>query len=533
MPDEEYFERVDPGHDRYEEFLWGEVATGIWERDVDEPERYYCVMAKLYEGSGQRALAITCHITVSFAHLDGDDNQNVDARVDAALQTAWLKLRHHHPTIASQVRHDPARNSFTRVYQSAPTMAELIAWLSHSYRKIYTSAASSAWANAGILSPALPTLFVLRSLEPASADKSVPITRHVILRCPGDVMDDAGALALLGNLARIAAQAYASGTSFPMPEFGDNSEFETMSPPFRMAARLPRDLSVPQSRRLTEMRAANAQQFTHPAPLLRLPFRLGPTAPGRHQRAFTKLDVRQTRQFFTGCACLTLTPAMVFHSVIPIMIRNLMPRAPAPRDMRFVMAPVVRDMRPKLSEPYSTPTQHPAAQYQSVAGSDLVVDIAVPTAGDAGDKVLQQTADGEDFFRIIQLVKAFINTMEGDPDDVAFTPIGWATRTPVLQAMSGYRPVPAPDAVPPITLSMLGVVDGPVPAATGPVAVSDPWVTREELRNGLALSVTVFQGELCLNAAYNEAWHDRVEVEAWLKMLIELVKVGLGAYMFD
>jgi hypothetical protein len=53
--------------------------------------------------------------------------------------------------------------------------------------------------------------------------------------------------------------------------------------------------------------------------------------------------------------------------------------------------------------------------------------------------------------------------------------------------------------------------------------VYDPWVTGEELGTGLGAFLGTFRGELHLSAAYNEAFHGRLEVEAFLARVQEIV----------
>ncbi|MCV5085065.1 hypothetical protein OFB78_31180, partial [Escherichia coli] len=43
-----------------------------------------------------------------------------------------------------------------------------------------------------------------------------------------------------------------------------------------------------------------------------------------------------------------------------------------------------------------------------------------------------------------------------------------------------------------------------------------PWVTGEELTNGLGVFLGTLDGVLCLSCAFNEAWHDRKGVDEFL-----------------
>lgn len=62
----------------------------------------------------------------------------------------------------------------------------------------------------------------------------------------------------------------------------------------------------------------------------------------------------------------------------------------------------------------------------------------------------------------------------------------------------------------------------------GGIEVHNPWVTGEELGNGLGLFLGTFRDELELSAAYNDAWHDRGEVEDFLERCQRVVDRGFS-----
>jgi hypothetical protein len=53
-------------------------------------------------------------------------------------------------------------------------------------------------------------------------------------------------------------------------------------------------------------------------------------------------------------------------------------------------------------------------------------------------------------------------------------------------------------------------------------------VTGEELGNGLGLFLGTFEAELCLSAAYNDAWHTEGKVREYLERCKKVVFSGLG-----
>lgn len=72
----------------------------------------------------------------------------------------------------------------------------------------------------------------------------------------------------------------------------------------------------------------------------------------------------------------------------------------------------------------------------------------------------------------------------------------------------------------------MGRIDDIIPPQTGVLRVYEPWVTGEELRNGLGLFLGTHRGVLCLSAAYNDAWHDEHEAAEFLKRCQDIVFKG-------
>ncbi|PNP53585.1 hypothetical protein THARTR1_05967 [Trichoderma harzianum] len=234
----------------YNQYAWQQIEQRVWQRSVDEIELSYAVLSKLYEGSGRMFFAITGHIWLSFDLVDSFHN-DLDTCVDTALRNAWLTLRHNHPTIASHVNYDPSTNGFTKVYRTIPTTADQQAWIDQTFVKISTDQTGSEWANNDPPAPKLPTLFIITPPSvPHEENCPGPIRRDLVLRSPHDVIDGVGTLLLLGNLVKIVSKAYDQGSSFELPTFDNCSEFSNMSPPFRVAANVPKSLTETQQQRL-------------------------------------------------------------------------------------------------------------------------------------------------------------------------------------------------------------------------------------------------------------------------------------------
>ncbi|KAL6892136.1 hypothetical protein GGI43DRAFT_197078 [Trichoderma evansii] len=513
-----------------DKYAWQQVEQGVWQRSVDEIEQAYAVLSKLYEGSGRIFFAITGHISLSFDVVDSLDNDS-DTRVDTALRNAWITLRHDHPTIASQVKHNAGTNSFAKLYRTIPTIADQQAWLEQTFVKVSTNQTGSEWANNDPPVPELPTLFVITpSSVPREENRPGLIRRDLVLRCHHDIIDGFGTLLLLGNLIKISSKAYNQGSSFQLPTFDDGSEFGNMSPPFRVAANIPKCLTEGQQQRLKDIAALKEQQDASDVPLLLIPWKQGEVAPGKHQRIALTLSQDKTSKLLHACSYVGVTVTHIFHAAIPIMMRELQEKGSEQQKVRYVSY-ILRNERGNCTEPYNS-AKHPAALYHSGSGTSLLVDMVIPAAG-SNNTLEQQQVESKEFFRVLQEMKKFYHDVRDDPEHFQLVPYYWAAGTRQLPpVVEGPLAVPPPGVQPSVSISSLGIVDKIVPTKAGDVSAFDPWVTGEELRNGLGFFLGTYRDQLCLSAAYNDAWHDKQEVERYLEMCVDIVFKGLESYIF-
>ncbi|KAL7911476.1 hypothetical protein GGI35DRAFT_442900 [Trichoderma velutinum] len=514
----------------YNKYAWQQVEQRVSQRSVDEIEQSYAILSKLYEGSGRMFFAITGHISLSFDLVDSLDDGS-DTRVDVALRNAWLTLRHDHPTIASQVKYDAGTNGFTKVYRTIPATADQQAWLDQTFVKISTNQTGSEWANNDPPAPELPTLFVITPpSEPHEENRPGPIRRDLVLRSPHDIIDGIGTLLLLGNLVKIGSKAYSQGSSFELPTFDDGSEFANMSPPFRVAANVPKSLTERQQQRLATVASLKEQQLASDIPPLIMPWKKGEVAPGKHQRVALTLSQEKTSKLLHACSYIGVTVTHIFHAAIPIMMKDLQEKRPKPQTVRYVSY-ILRNERGNCTEPYNS-AKHPAALYHSRSGTSLLVDMVIPAA-DSNDATEQQQSKSEEFFRVLQEMKKFYHDVRDDAEHYQLVPYYWASGARQLPPPAKEPlPIPPPNAQPSASISSMGLVDKIVPTTAGGISVFDPWVTGEELRNGLGFFLGTYRDQLCLSAAYNDAWHNRQEVENYLEMCVEIAFKGLESYIF-
>ncbi|KAF6826291.1 hypothetical protein CPLU01_09747 [Colletotrichum plurivorum] len=497
----------------YPELIWSQTSPGVWQRSIDEVEESYAVLATLYEGSGLMFFAMTGHISLNIDIPDGVSPSEASSRLDRALNNAWLALRYDHPTIASQVTQNLDTGKWTKTYEQFRDAQDQTqtAWLSKTLVPVSTDKTGNAWANSNPPAPKIPTLFVL---SPAS-DKDGALRRDLVFRAPHDIIDGIGTLTLCGNFITHVAKAYSEGDSYQLPTF-DGSEAANLSPPYRVAANVPPTLTDAQKKRLADMAAQKAAAMKAPGiEILDMPYRHGATLPSKHQRAALTLTTEETARLIAACKAADATVTHVFHAAIALVVRDIQPRAAEPKRVRYVNY-ILRNERASCQAPYNS-RAHPAALYHSVPGQSLVVDMDLPAAGD--DAPLRD----DEFFPIVQTMKDFYHGVRNDAEHYALASTIWAAGTAPLPLSPRPLPVPPPKTHPSVSISSMGRVDGIIAPRTGAIEAHDPWVTGEELGNGLGLFLGTFRGELCLSAAYNDAWHTEEDVLDFLRRCKDVV----------
>ena len=495
------------------DFVWKETSPGVWQRDSDEVEEFYSALIRLYAGSGRMEFAISGHVSFTVPVTDESVSATA-ARLDEAVRSAWLWLRHDNPTIASRVYFDQALGRWQKRYDELSDETARAAWGGQTLQKVSNGQTGTEWANSDPPAPKVATLFVV---EPPSADSGGVIRRDLVLRSPHDIIDGIGALHLFSNLIAHISRVFAGDAAHASLPPLDGSETARLSPPYRVAASIPEMPTPAQQARLDAMQSAKDSSVADNSAVdIGIPFRQGATLPGKHQRVSRTISPARTAQLLAALKPRKTTVTHAFHAAIATVVRDIhfdqssKTERAAERKVRYTNY-ILRNERARCLPPYNTP-KHAAAVYHSVSGGRLEITLSLSGAA-------SRDAQIEEFANVLASMREYYLSVRDDKDHYALAPYIMAGLTPDVPGSSDVVvPVPAPNPRPSVSLSSVGVVDGIiVPDREGGIRVDNPWVTGEELGNGLGLFLGTFRGELCLSVAYNEAWHGREEVEGFLE----------------
>lgn len=503
----------------YDQYAWKETEPGRWQRATDEVEHFYFALAKAFEGSNRMFFAVTGHIILEAKPLPGLSIEETEKRLDAALRTAWLAVRWRYPTVASQVILQPGARTSIKVYQSPQKEEDLESWANTTLVSVSERLTGQEWANSDPPAPSVPKLFVLR---PAGTS----LRRDLVLRSPHETVDGIGALQMLGQLVTEVSNAYgvSAGEAEAPRQLG--SEIVNLSPPYRVAANVPAELTPDQQQQLERMNEQKkaASQGTDSVPVLALPYKQGETRPGRHQRAHLWLTEEQTSNLLKACKGVGATVTHVFHAAIAMAVRDVQDDRVANATTGQYVSYILRNERPSCIAPYNS-TDHCVSVYHSVSGQALVVDLDL-SVGESSSRT--PSAISNEFSPILDKVRDFYHQVRDQSDHYIFAPSFWSAATPQLPEDGSIPPVPPPSSSPSVSLSSMGRVDSIVPSSQGEIEAHDPWVTGEELGAGLGVFLGTFRGRLCLSAAYNDAWHDGKEVMKFLERCREITMTSLA-----
>ncbi|CRK13449.1 hypothetical protein BN1723_010032 [Verticillium longisporum] len=453
---------------------WAEVAPGIWHRDIDEVETFWAQAARAHDTQGRRPFAITGHASLQINRVPSSSHRDLSS----SLREAWCRIRHDHPSVASEVDYDFATERFTRSYHTLQNDAEREAWLSLTFVEISN----------GQTGPADP----FRIKPPSRGDSSD--YRDIVFRARHDTIDGVGTLLLLNNLLEHASRIVEQDVKDGIPEF-NGTEAQNLSPSYRAAAGVPQQFTPALQKRVAQMTAEHVAFSKTRAPeskhYLSPPYVHGAQSPGRHQRTDITLDSQTSANILAACKTLGATVTHAVNAVIPIVLRDFVPED-AKKETFYFRWDLLRNLRPFCAAPYNS-SKHPVTAYHS--GSCFACDLVIPSKTD-------EKSSKDDFEHVLQEIRALYRRVADDTEHGLLAPTvwtGWLQTLPKVEKNPALGPPPSP--TPGVTLSSLGRVDGMLPSKIG---------------------------QLNLAAAYNDAWQTEEAAQNFLKACLRSLSTALG-----
>lgn len=510
----------------YNRFQWRNAESQndqspIWQRDIDEVEYMYTALERQYRATGRSFFYVTGHLTLRIATANLPAIKASNQAFYNAMGRAWLALRTKHPAIASQTKWDAASEKWIKEYRP-----DVTGWVPQTLIFDNSGRTGLEFSNSDPPAPKLPTLFILS--PKTNEDDEGYIYKDLVFRSPHDIIDGVGTLHLLNNFAQLAAETLTKGDSFTADSIG---EVARLSPPYRIAAKIPSDTTEIVQKRLAQISSvykSPAEPAFDDAQPIGLPYQKGASLPGKHQRVELILSKDETSRIIAASKKLGATVTHVFHAAIVLVLRDLQekPKGDTPRHVQY-LGYILRNERASCEPPFNDGRLHPAGVYHSVSSRKLVVNMTITPESSAGGAI---EGDREVFLDIVRTMKDFYHSVRDDKEHWLLVPYIFGNATPQLPKPT-IEPqelaVPPPPELAPVSISSLGNVDAIMAPSYGPVEVYTPWVTGEELKNGIGTFLGTFRGELSFSAAYNDAWHDERDARGFLEQCLAVVRSGL------
>ncbi|RYP16529.1 hypothetical protein DL765_005090 [Monosporascus sp. GIB2] len=229
--------------------------------------------------------------------------------------------------------------------------------------------------------------------------------------------------------------------------------------PFQIAANVPPTLTEAQQKRLSDnaVQKAGAVEGDESLTVLRIPFKPGATLPGKHQRIALTISKEQTSRLLAVCKAAAATVTYVFYAATAIAFRDIYERPPTTSRVR------------------------------------LTVDMAWPGAGDSDAS--QESGGKREFLDAMQIMEGIYEEVRNDSEHYALVPSKFAAGTPALPSPSTEpSPVPPPKTKALVSISSIGLIDRIMKPMHGDIEAYNPWLTGDELDNGLGLLLGTKKG---------------------------------------
>ncbi|KAH8810609.1 hypothetical protein F5884DRAFT_257583 [Xylogone sp. PMI_703] len=350
-----------------------------------------------------------------------------------------------------------------------PTNVQLDEWLKRTMSVVQRDDAELEWKWAGETA-----LYVVLK-------KSVAL---VGIQCSHDRIDGQGMVYLLDNLLHLVANPKAV-------TFG--GEIANLTPSLRVAGDIFNTLPEQEAQAMKNM-----GEFVAGEPTIKLKTFPAKVPPGRTLRNVLCFSAPKSRSIAAVAKSLGFTVTHVFQAALVAAIAQFSGET-GPYKAMFPVS-----IRKRLRAPFNDGKLFPVAVFMYTHG------VTLPPAG------FKATAEN------IKNVYASVSSMTDILEQTIAAGDVWAniisTNKPDLSTLHATTDI-----------SSLGILDGILNTTEIPgVMLSQPWVGIDLPGPPIPMHLWSWRGEICLGASYNEAFHTKDMVEAFLYRISSCLSDGLG-----
>ncbi|KAI6782631.1 uncharacterized protein J7T54_003644 [Emericellopsis cladophorae] len=491
-------------------YQWTKSSTGLYERDIDEIERFYTSFCRRTEDPDHAAFAITGCVTIE---TPSQNVQDTLANLEDAFRNAWWTLRNECPALASWIQHDTNSDTWKRFYTPLHGLngqKRQDDWLSTSFQVVDTALSETEWFD---LDPKLyksSQLFYVRSSS-STVNKSNYHRATIFFRAPHDMIDGHGVSKLLDRLIELATDQFQRPR---MPQLDWSQEASRLAAPMRVIANIPTRPSDAQMVRFREKMQNSAAAATGALPLGLLPSAKEGAA-SRKERASAHLSPEATAVLLEHCKDRGWTMTHAVSAAVTLALKHIQKTTGGSSNMRFYLQSMMSTRY--LCEGRARSIQEAASNNHMVAIQGLGVDVTVGSA---------ETSD--DFDDIALTMKEYYQeerprSSDGpEISDLGLAPVLWSALTP--QSPPGTVNADSYTNNASVGISSLGDLASAVEPERAPFTLQDVWVTGECSGSAVPLMVGGWGGKLEIGTMFDRAYHERDRIESFLADILSIVQ---------
>lgn len=510
------------GHQHpYEHYKWRKSSSGLWERDLDECERFYATFCRGTSNTHNASFPVTgC---ASF-QLQDDRDDTSGAHIEHAFKHAWAALGVECPALCSWIDYDKDCDTWRKVCKPFINNDACDSWAASTFH-IRDCSDIGEWFNSHPPTYRSPHLFLIHHGSKDETHRGW--LGSVALRSPHDTVDGIGVLQLLNRLLELAGVSLGKEVHGRLQQVHPEDLNQYLPLPMRVATDIDPIPGLESRERWEAIQAQNIASATA-KPRLGLPITgKGENAGSSFQRASTVLPRASTSALMAKCKEHGITVTHALSAAMTIALRDLHQPLPLiyngedPSTMRYTNNILV-NLRQCLS---STALTHNVGNYHMIAAQSMAIDVpvAAPPAT-AAQRFVSVALQFRDYYQSVRPPTSGIERRAV----LDFAPMTWEAYTPKPSAsMTTDHNVSTVPTLADVAVSSLGNISVLVKAEHGPLRVSGVWVAGVGLGAGVSIFLGGWDGEIEISCVFDKAFHARADIVEFLDKIVSSLADGI------
>lgn len=516
---------LEPGQP-YEKYKWRQSASGLWERDTDECERFYAFFCRDRDDAQKAGFPVTGCTSFSVT------TEQTETAIENVFRYAWASLRAECPALGSWIQFDKDSASWKKVYMPFRNEREMNDWQASTFH-VAEAISGEDWFNSEPPTCQLPNLFLVKNK--GARTNNGEWRGSLAIRSPHDIVDGIGVLQLLARLFELASDSLHQGRSSKFEYSMMNAEEIEGLLPFPMRVTLGIDpVPAPGLQERWGLIQARNQATAMENPRLGVALSTDGTATvgGSFHRASTTLSKAATASLTQACKHLGITVTHALSAGIAIAARDLQTPPDEPKSVLRYTNNAMVNLRPLMHESPFDKLAHGVGNYHMIAAQSTAVDVPSAAVNSAQERFVLVARRFRDYYQSVRP-----DNTDGAGELLNFAPLTWEAYTPKANP---HPPAPESVAVnaaaaasPVVTradvaVSSLGKMSASLEDRYGPCSIDNVWVAGVGLGTGVSMFLGGWNGQVEISCVYGTAFHQRASIVKLLETVVSSLNEALA-----